>query len=408
MNNSVFFHNGLLFVVYNKVLKSLIWNVVNSLIKCPNCSFEIEISEAIRHEIEEKIISSEKQKHEEELIKARKETEEKIKQEFEEKTKLEIADLKKISEEKDKKLDEYREQELKLREEKRKIEESKKEMEVQLQRRMEGERKKIEEEVLRKADEEHRFKDKEKEKIIEDLKADLEAARRKASQGSQQTQGEVLELDLEETLRFSFPADLIEPVGKGVKGADVRQTVRSQSGIVCGVILWESKRTKNWTEEWVTKLKEDLRAEAANIPVIVSEALPKEAENGMGIKDGVWVVGFSLLVPLAVLLRKNLLEVAYQKVTSSDRNGKADLLYEYITGHEFRQQLEALVEVYQQMQEEINKERATFEKVWKVREAQVKRLIASTVNVCGSVQGLAGPATLRIRGLEFLELEEGK
>ncbi|RJR26071.1 DUF2130 domain-containing protein [Candidatus Microgenomates bacterium] len=369
---------------------------MNSLIKCPNCNFEIEISEAIRRE------------YEEELLKAKKETEEKVRKDFEERVKLEVADLKKASEEKDKKLDEYREQELKLREEKRKLEESRKEMEVQLQRRMEEEKKKIEEEVLKKADEEHRFKDREKDKKLQDAEKQILELQRRIQQGSQQTQGEVLELDLEETLKASFPADLIEPVGKGVKGADIRQTVRSQSGIVCGVVLWESKRTKNWSEEWIAKLKEDLRAEVANIPVIVSEALPKEAENGMGIKDGVWVVSYSLFIPLAVLLRKNLLEVAYQKVTSADKSRKADLVYEYITGHEFRQQLEALVEVYQQMQEEINKERATFEKVWKVREAQIKRLISSTVNVCGSVQGLVGPATLQVRGLEFLELEEGK
>jgi hypothetical protein len=390
------------------LFKSLIWKTMNSLIKCPSCNFEIEISEAIRKEIEEQVLSSEKQKHEEDLVKTKKETEQKMKQEFEEKMKLEMADFKKATEEKDKKLDEYREKELELREQKRELEESKKEMEVQLQRRMEEERKKVEEEVFKRADEEYRFKDKEKDKKIQDAEKQILELQRRIQQGSQQTQGEVLELDLEETLRISFPLDLIEPVGKGVRGADVRQTVRSQSGIVCGIILWESKRTKAWSDEWTTKLKEDLRAEVANIPIIVSETLPKEAENGMGIRDGVWVVSFSLLIPLAVLLRKNLLEVAYQKVTSGDKSRKADLVYEYVTGHEFRQQLEALVEVYQQMQEEINKERAIFEKVWKVREAQVKRLITSTVNVCGSVQGLVGSATLQIRGLEFLELEEGK
>lgn len=357
-------------------------------INCPNCGSEIEISEVLRRQVEAQVEA---------------ETEKKVRHEIEEETELEVKDLKKALAEKEEKMAEFREQELKLREEKRKIEEEKKEMTLTVQRRIDEERKKVAETVLRQAQEEHRLKDMEKEKVIQDLKKALEDAQRKAAQGSQQTQGEVLELDLEETLRNTFPQDLIEPVGKGVRGADVRQTVRSQSGVICGVILWESKRTKAWTDEWTAKLKEDLRAEGANIPVIISEALPKEAQSGMGVKEGVWVVSHSLLMPLAILLRKNLLEVAYQKVVSADKGRKADLLYEYVTGHEFRQQLEALVEVYQEMQEEVNREKSAFEKIWKARESQIKRLVFSTANVCGGMQGLIGPSVLQIKGLELLE-----
>jgi len=366
---------------------------MTNLVKCPKCGEQIEITSALRQEIEEQI---------------RVETKEIVRKELEEKTALEMQDLRRTLQEKDKKIGEFRDQELRLREEKRKLEEAKKDLALEVQRRVDEERKKAEESAFKRADAEHRLKDLEKEKVILDLKKALEDAQRKANQGSQQTQGEVLELDLEETLRNSFSQDLIEPVGKGIRGADIRQTVRSQSGVVCGVILWESKRTKDWHDDWISKLKDDLRAEGANIPVIVSEVLPKESQKGMGIKEGVWVVSFALVLPLAALLRKNLLEVTYQKVVSADRGKKADMLYKYVTGHEFRQQLEALVEVYQEMQGEINTERKAFEKIWKTREFQVKRMLNSTANLCGSMQGLIGSSMPQIKGLELLGLDDGK
>jgi hypothetical protein len=256
--------------------------------------------------------------------------------------------------------------------------------------------------------EEHRLKDLEKDKIISDLRNALDNARRKASQGSQQLQGEILELDIETTLKESFPTDEIEPVGKGVRGADIRQIVKSPKGFVCGVILWETKRTKAWSDAWVNKLKGDLRAEKANIPVIISLVLPDEAKEGFGLKDGVWIVGFNLILPIASILRRNLLDLGFQKAVSSHKSDKAGYLYEYITSHEFRQQVEAIVEVYKEMDDEIKKERAVFEKVWKRREGQMQRLITSTANVVGSIQGKVGSSALQIKGLELDELESGE
>jgi len=362
-------------------------------ISCPKCGNLIEITEALKKQLQEEIEV---------------ETEKRIRKEIEEKNELEITNLRKALAEKEAKMTEFRQQELKLREEKRKLEEREKELEIEVQRKLDEERKKAEEKVFRQVQEQFRLRELEKDKTISDLKKALEEAQRKAQQGSQQTQGEVLELDLEETLRRSFPGDEIEPVGKGVRGADVRQIVKSQGGVICGVILWESKRTKAWTDDWTVKLKSDLRAEGANVPVIVSETLPKEAQNGLGVKDGVWVVNFALVLPLAILLRKNLLEVAYQKVVSADKGNKANQLYEYVTGHEFRQQVEALVEVYREMQEEINREKSAFERIWKAREAQLQRFISSTASICGRIQGAVGPSTLQIKGLELPELEEGK
>ncbi len=363
------------------------------LLKCPYCGGEIKIKDALRQEIEQEL---------------RSELKEKISKEIEERHVTEIEDLKRQLKEKDIKLDRLREEELKLREERRKLEDREKELELELQRKIDEERKRIEEAVLKRAYEEHRLKDLEKDKKIQDLQSQLEEALRKAQIGSQQLQGEVLELDVESTLRETFPNDKIEPVGKGIKGADIRQIVKSPKGYVCGVILWETKRTKNWDDKWIAKLKNDLRSEKANIPVIVSSVFPKEIQTGFGLKDGVWVVSFSLVLPLATLLRKNLLDIAFQKALSAHREEKAEYLYEYVTSHEFRQQLEALVEVYSEMQIELEKERALYERLWKQREGQIRRMITSTANVVGSIQGRIGSSAFQIKGLDFPELQSGE
>lgn len=361
-------------------------------IKCPKCGSPIEIEEAFRLEVQEKIT---------------KEIEEKLKKDFEEKTLFQINELKKIIEEKDQKLSEFREIELKLREEKRKLEEREKELTLEVQRKVDEEKRKIEEAAYKRVLEEHRLLDMEKDKKIADLTKALEEARLKASQGSQQTQGEVLELDVENTLRSAFPSDEILPIEKGVRGADIRQIVKSPRGFVCGVILWETKRTKTWASDWIPKLKEDLRAEKADIAVIISSALPEEANKGLGIKENVWIVNYDLFLPLAIALRKNLLDVGYQKAISVNRGRKADLLYEFITGNEFRQQVEALVEVYKEMKEQLDKERVAFEKIWKIRDSQIKRLITSTINIYYGASGLVGSSMPQIKGLELLELDDG-
>lgn len=376
---------------------------MSNTIKCPHCDKTFELTDAIKHQIEEELTSDVKEKHLEEIEKTKKDVEEKVKKELEEKSKLEIGDLKKQLTEKDEKVNELRENELKLREDRRKLEDREKELELETQRRIDEERKKIEDTVLRQAVEEHRLKDLEKEKKIAGLQEQLEEALRRSKVGSQQLQGEVLELDIENMLRDSFPSDEIIPVEKGVRGADVRQIVRSPKGYESGVILWEIKRTKAWKDEWIVKLKEDLRSEKANIPVIITTVMPKELKSEFGLFDGVWVVSFSLVLPVATIIRKNLLDVAYEKAVSSHKGGKSEGLYDYITSHEFRQQVEAIVEIYHENKVQIEKERAAFEKIWKAREGQMQRLISSTANVVGSIQGRVGQTALSIKGLELLE-----
>lgn len=382
--------------------------MINS-ITCPHCKKNIELSEALIHQIREEEKKAMDEKFQKDLEEIKKETEESLKKELEEKYKFEEKDLKKQLEEKDKKLSSFREQELKLREEKRSLEEEKKDLKLEVQRQIDEEKKKIEEKVLKEEEEKHHLKDLEKEKIINDLKKSLEEAQRKAQQGSQQLQGEVQELDLEQMLKNAFPTDVVEPVEKGIKGADLRQIVKTALGNICGIILWESKRTKAWSDSWITKLKDDLRAEKANVPVIVSTVLPKEIDSGLGLKDGVWVCSFPLVLPLAEILRQKLTEVAKARYLSQGRGEKADRLYSYITSHEFSQQVEAMVEVYKDMNGQILKERVAYEKLWKTREEQVKKLLLSTANVVGGIMGQVGSSSMpQIKGLDLLEIESGK
>ena len=289
-------------------------------VKCPHCGKVVEVTEALQGQVKEEL-------------------EQELRAEFEKQKNAELQDIQKQLDEQKQKNEEFREQELKLREQARKLEEDKKDYELKMQRQLDLERRDIEDTAHKRATDDFRLKDMEKEKVINDLKKALDDAQRKAGQGSQQLQGEILELDLESTLKSAFPEDEITGVAKGVNGADIVHTVKTTLGTVCGIILWESKRTKHWEDKWTQKLKSDLRSSKANIPAIVSQALPDEARGGMGVRDGVWVCNYSLVIPLAILLRKNLYDTARQKALSVDRGSKAEALYSFVTSHEFQQQV---------------------------------------------------------------------
>jgi hypothetical protein len=277
-------------------------------------------------------------------------------------------------------------------------------VELEAQKKLAEEEGKIREDALKSADEKQRLNLAAKDKTITDLQKALDDAQRKAAQGSQQLQGEIMELDFEIGLATAFRDDLIEPVAKGVKGGDITQTVRSPRGTGCGVILWEIKRTKNWTDNWVPKLKEDVRSSRANIAVIITETMPKQINEEIGQVEGVWVCKPSHAIILGTLLRKSLLEVGYQKAISENRGGKAEALYGFVTSHEFIQQVEAMVETYQEMSIQVQKERVVYEKLWAQREKQAQRLLLGTANIIGSMQEYVGQASMpKIKGLELLD-----
>ena len=374
-------------------------------IKCPNCGKIIQISEALQHQIEEQITSKLNEKYKLDFDKQKeelkKQTEEKIKKELE----LEMKDRENEAEETRKKSVEQQNQILELTKTMRELKNKDQERELELQKKLLEEREKMQNEISKNVQEKASMEILEVKKQLEDTKKALEEAQRKSSQVSQQLQGEVLELELEEMLKNAFPHDEIIPVAKGVNGADIKHTVKTPLGNICGVILWEFKRTKHFENKWITKLKDDLRNEKANIPVIVSLELPLEAKNGIGIKDNVWICSLHLALPMAELLRKNLYDIARQKAVSANSSEKADLLYSYITSHEFQQQIESIIETYTGMQEQLTKEKIAFERMWKVREGQIEKLLRGTANIIGSIQG-KGATISNIKGLDIFQIEE--
>lgn len=317
-----------------------------------------------------------------------------------EKNDLVLKDLKEQLDEQRKKNEEAQKQELELRKQMRAFEDAKREWELQMVRKLDEERKLVEEKLTKDLSNEHRLKELELRKQLEDTQKALEDAKRKASQGSQQTQGEVLELDLENTLRATFIKDVIEPVGKGVHGADIIHKVCNGAGSICGVLLWEIKQTKHWTEGWITKFKDDLRAQKANVPILVTMVLPKEIE-GFGLYQGVWITQPAYAVQLAIALRNTLISVDFERSAARGRGEKMELLYQYIASHEFRQRVEALVEVYAEMQSQITKEQTAYTRIWQQRQMQLHRLLASTAGLYGEIQGLVGSTLPEIKGLEL-------
>jgi hypothetical protein len=216
-----------------------------------------------------------------------------------------------------------------------------------------------------------------------------------------------MELDLERALAEAWRDDDITPVPKGVNGADIAHTVRTANGTDCGLILWEIKRTKNWTDGWIPKLKQDVRSAKAAVAIIVTEVMPKDVTEEMGQLQGVWICRPHLAIVLGALLRKSLLDVARQKALVDNRGGKAEALYNFVTSHEFIQQIESMVETYSEMADQVRKERVVYEKLWAQREKQAQKLLFGTSNIIGSMQGSIGAASMpRIKGLELVELAE--
>lgn len=303
--------------------------------------------------------------------------------------------------EKEEKLRKANEKELELRKEKNKLEEDKQNFELEKQRQLDEERKKIFEEAGKKATDEQQYVIAQLKKQLTDATKAKDELARKLEQGSQQTQGEVLELELEEILKFEFPQDEITPVPKGVNGADIIQKVHDRSGRLCGQIVWESKKTKNWTEGWIAKLKDDQRAIKADLAVIVSAVLPEEIKS-FAFRDGVWVCDIKLTVALASALRVTLESVAREKNMSVGKNEKMEVLYSYLTGIEFQQRIEAIVEAFSAMKNGLEKEKLAYQKIWAEREKQIQKVVNSTIGMYGDLSGLAP-----LQHIKMLELGEG-
>jgi len=387
-------------------------------IKCPKCGEVIELSEAISHDIEirlreryEKEIGKVRKSFEEDLKarenelenkakKERKQVEEKIKKEVRESVDLKVSDLKEQLEEKTKGLKDAQKQELELRKKQRELEEKEEKLELELSRKIDAERRKILEKASKEFEEKHRLKEAEKDKQLADMKGQIDELKRKAEQGSQQMQGEVLELELEESLKDEFPFDDIEPVAKGVRGGDIIQTVKTQSGRICGKILWETKRTKNWSDSWIQKLKDDQREVKADLAILASEVLPKGFHHFRQI-SGVWVTDILSAVSLALALRVVLVQVAREREVQAGKKEKKEIVYNYLTGPEFRNKVEAIVESFTAMKEDLEAEKRAMLKIWAKREKQIQRVITNTAGMHGDLQAIAGASLPAIKMLEL-------
>lgn len=407
-------------------------------ITCPNCGEEFEISDALTGRIREhlkaellKEVSRREAKlnkktaalkaQEDQIAKSREAIDEEIETKLRERLadaekktakKLEgqyadqLRDLQGAIEEKDAAIKTFREQELALRKAQRQLKEATESLELEVARQLDEEREKIRGQAEKKLAETHRLKDLEKDKVINDLKTSLEDMKRKAEQGSMETQGEVLEQDFEAQLKSFFVHDDIQPVPKGIRGADLIQTVRTTMGVESGVLLWETKNTKAWSAAWIPKLKDDMIEVRASIAILVSVVLPGGI-NRFGQVDGVWVSDPLSALPLAAALREQLMAVSRERNASVGKSEKMETLYQYLAGVEFKQKIEGIVEAFTSMQDQLNRERRAMERHWKQREKEIERVVKNTVGLYGDMQGIIGGQIPAIPALE-LDDEAGR
>lgn len=324
---------------------------------------------------------------------------------LEEKTQA-IADLEEVLKQRDEKLAEAQKAQAELIRKQRELDDAKREFELTVEKRVQEGLDATREQARREAEEALGLKVKEKEQTITSMQKQIEELKRKAEQGSQQLQGEVQELELEALLTARFPTDTIVPVPKGEFGGDVLHTVIGPLGQACGTILWESKRTKNWSDGWLPKLRDDQRAAKAEIAVMVSQALPKQVES-FDLVDGVWVAHPRAALPVALSLRHTLIEVSLARQATEGQQTKMEMVYQYLTGPRFRQRVQAIAEAFSSMQEDLDKEKRAIMKQWAKREEQIERVIQATVGMYGDLQGIAGKTLQEIDGLSLPALEDG-
>lgn len=412
-------------------------------LSCPHCHTEIKLTESLaapliasvrhEHEAQLRIKDAEYQKREatlaaqqQELAKSKASLDEQVAEKLkaqrgviaqEEATKArtllandidqktkQMAEMAEVLKDRDTKLEVAQKAQADILRKERELADQKRELDLTLEKRLQEGQATIMAKAKQDAANELGLKVQEKELTIQSMQKQIEELRRRAEQGSQQLQGEVQELELETMLRTSFPHDTILPVAKGEFGGDALQQVNTPFGVGCGQILWESKRTKNWSDGWLAKLRDDQRAAKAEVAIIITQVLPKEIES-FGQVNGVWVTSPLYAVPLAVTLRHTLMEVTAVRKTGEGQQSKMEILYQYLTGPRFRHRVEAIVEKFTDMQADLDKERKTMTKLWARREEQIRGVIDSTAGMYGDMQGIAGRALKEIDGLE-LEAEE--
>jgi hypothetical protein len=417
----------------------------DTLISCPKCHHEFKLTESLaqplleasRLEYERKLAASETEmaKRESALADQREalekaqsalqeQVDERVKAErkaiateearkaklllstdLEAKTK-EVADLQQVLSDRETKLAEAQKAQAELIRKQRELDDAKREMDLTIETRVQESLISVRNKARLEAEESLKLKVAEREETISAMQKQIEELKRKSEQGSQQLQGEALELELESTLRCNFPVDTIEPVPKGKFGGDILHRVVNTAGQVCGTILWEAKRAKNWSDGWLPKLRGDQRAAHAETAILISFALPPNVESFSHV-DGIWVAHLRCIVPMAMILRQSLLEIAAARTASQGQQTKMELVYNYLTGPRFKHRVEAIVELFTKMQADLEQERRALTRSWAKREAQIRGVIESTAGLYGDLQGIAGRSMGQIDGIDFPQLPEG-
>ncbi len=413
---------------------------MNNRITCPNCRTEIEITEVISGQLRASILAEVEaelspvrqrlKQQQDEIAQRQRELQQKaeaveeqvraklaqerpalerlIRERAREERDLELKDKAAAIEELQAKVQQANQKELAFLKRERELQERIDAVELEVTRRTQEQLQKVREQALKELDEQHRLKLMENEQKVQMLLRQIEDLRRKAEQGSQQAQGEVLEVALEELLKSLFPTDSIEPVPKGVRGADVIQQVFDDSGMDCGLILWESKRTRHWSREWLPKLRDDLRMVGASRSIIVSEQLPEHVRH-FGQVDGVWVASWACVHPVAIMLREGLIGVAKSRRALDGQHTKMELVYNYLIGQEFYNRVSGVVEAFMTMRQELEAEKRALNTCWKKREKQLERVLLSTSGLYGDLQGIIGSTLPEIEGMSLTTLEtDGK
>lgn len=409
---------------------------MNNEIKCPNCQSSIEITEVmsaqlsaqIRADVENEVaakrleiakLTHQVNQREAELESRSSQIEREVAQQMKEERERVFAQAQQAAEEnlheqlasREQELGQLRERlkesqkaELELQKKQRELQDRADALELEVAREVNEKRSEIRKQAMEDADEQHRLNMAEKDSQIQGLLKKIDELKRKAEQGSQQTQGEVQEIALEDLLQTSFPSDSIAPVAKGTRGADTLQGVYDGTGQCCGQILWESKRTKNWSNTWLAKARDDQRSARASCVVMVSEALP-EGVRTFALIEGVWVCSWSCVVGLAAALRNCLIEVGKCKLAVQGQHDKMELVYNYLSGSEFQQRVEGVVEAFVTMQTDLESEKRSMNRVWSKREKQIQRAVINMAGMYGDLQGIIGSSMPTIEGLAAPRIE---
>jgi hypothetical protein len=413
-----------------------------SKITCPSCGTTFNAEEAIAKGLEEKLtkefqeknkkIAEQNEQRNQEFLRKQLELEnlrkdfetkqEKAREEYQQKLKedrekilaeakakaekeageslgLRLKDLQETLDKKQKENIELQKKEIEFLKKEQELKDIKEKMDLELQKKILEVKKQSEEEVSRRESEKFAMREQEWKKQMEDQKKLNEEMQRKMEQGSMQLQGEVQELFIEEVLKSAFPFDVIEEVSKGARGADCIQIVRNNLMQDCGKIIYESKRTKAFSQEWINKLKDDMRASGSEIAVLITETLPKDQKH-FSLINGVWVCSFSEFRAVAAVLRDGLIRLKVASESNENKGEKMEMLYKYLTGNEFRQQIEAIVEGFSTLQSELDKEKKAMQLIWKKREKQIEKVVNNTIGLYGSVKGIAGASVQDIQALE--------